>query len=109
MFYAIYGSREGLPDGDDGEGGVADCVGACEGEDFVELFADGGFQSAVAYAVDEGDLHAFAGEVGADDAFECVELELELLAFRYISAAGESLYVEVDCEGAVWRWLEEVG
>ena len=98
-----------LPDRDDREGGIADGVGACEGEDFVELFADGGFEGAVAYAMDEGDLQAFTGNVGTDDAAECVELELELLAFRYISAAGESLYVEVDCEGAVWRWLEEVG
>ena len=30
-----------LPDCDDGDGGVADCVGAVEGEDFVEFFADG--------------------------------------------------------------------
>ena len=30
-----------LLDCDDGDGGVADCVGAVEGEDFVELFADG--------------------------------------------------------------------
>ena len=30
-----------LLDCDDGDGGVADCVGAVEGEDFVEFFADG--------------------------------------------------------------------
>ena len=30
-----------LSDCDDGDGGVADCVGAVEGEDFVEFFADG--------------------------------------------------------------------
>ena len=80
----------GLPDGDDGDGGVADGVGAAEGEDFVEFFADGGFEDAVAETVDEGDLQAFAGEVGTDDATECVELELELLAFGDISAAWES-------------------
>lgn len=30
-----------LLDCDDCDGGVADCVGAVEGEDFVEFFADG--------------------------------------------------------------------
>ena len=30
-----------LSDCDDGDGGVTDCVGAVEGEDFVEFFADG--------------------------------------------------------------------
>ena len=30
-----------LLDCDDGDGGVADCVGAVEREDFVEFFADG--------------------------------------------------------------------
>ena len=30
-----------LLDCDDGDGGVTDGVGACEGEDFVEFFADG--------------------------------------------------------------------
>lgn len=30
-----------LSDCDDGDGGIADCVGAVEGEDFVEFFADG--------------------------------------------------------------------
>ena len=109
MFYAECGDRERLPNCDDGEGGVAYCVGAGEGEDFIELFADGGFEDAVADAVDEGYLQSFAGEVCADYAFECVELELKLLAFGYISAAGECLYMEVDCESAVRRWLEEVG
>lgn len=52
--------------------------------------------------MDEGDLQAFAGDVGADDAAEGVELELELLTLGYITASGEGFYVEVDCEGAVW-------
>ena len=30
-----------LLDCDDGDGGVTDCVGAVEREDFVEFFADG--------------------------------------------------------------------
>ena len=95
-----------LPDRDDREGGIADGVGACEGEDFVELFADGGFEGAVAYAMDEGDLQAFTGNVGTDDAAECVELELELLALGDISAARKGFDVEVNGECAVWRWLE---
>lgn len=41
MFYAECGDRERLSDCDDGDGGVTDCVGAVEGEDLVEFFADG--------------------------------------------------------------------
>ena len=59
--------------------------------------------------MDEGDLQAFAGNVGADDAAEGVKLEVELLALGYIPASWESFYVEVDCEGAVWGGLEGIG
>ena len=59
--------------------------------------------------MDEGDLQAFAGDVGADDAAEGVELELELLTLGYVPASREGFYVEVDCEGAVWGGLEGIG
>ena len=59
--------------------------------------------------MNEGDLQAFAGNVGADDAAEGVELKVELLALRYIPASWESFYVEVDCEGAVWGGHEGIG
>ena len=51
-------SNTDLSNGDVGAAGGAVGVGAGEGEDFVELFAEGGGKGAVPYSVDEDEAAA---------------------------------------------------
>ena len=89
-----------LSDCDVGDAGGAVGVGAGEGEDFVELFAEGGGKGAVPYSVDEDEAAAAVLEVFAEELAEVVQLEVQGGPFGDTFAAGDALDVKVDGEVA---------
>ena len=80
-----------LSDCNVGDAGGAVGVGAGEGEDFVQFFAEGGGEGAVPYSVDEDEAAAAVLEVLAEDLAEVIQLVLQGGPFGDAFAAGDEL------------------
>jgi len=81
-------SNTDLSNGDVGDAGGAVGVGAGEGEDFVELFAEGGGEGAVPDSVDEDEAAPAVLEILPQDLPEVVHLEVQGGPFGDAVAAG---------------------
>ena len=88
----------GLSYRDVGDAHGAEGIGAGEGEDFVEFFAEGGGEGAIPYSVDEDDAAAAMLEVSPEDLAEVVHLEVRGGPFGDTVAAGNALDVQVNGE-----------
>ena len=93
-------SNTDLSNGDVDDAGGAVGVGAGEGEDFVELFAEGGGKGAVPYSVDEDEAAAAVFDVLPEDLPEVVHLEVQGGPLGDAVAAGNTLDMEVHGEVA---------
>ena len=85
-----------LADGDFGGAGDAGEPGGGEGEGFVELFAEGGGESAVADSMDIDDAAAFVAEIVAESLAEVTHLVVERGPFGNAFAARNALEMQVD-------------
>ena len=110
--------RVSSSDGNVGGPHGAEGIGAAEGEDLVQLLADGLRQDAIPYSVDENDAFAFVLEVLPQNLPEIVYLEVQGGPFRDTVASGDALDVEVNGEvrqrvfaakGLIGRFLRRTG